>query len=88
MCYHDLLKFTTLTEYLRDMLTFREKARPMIKIEVNDKKDSANIAKKFDIAERHVSKIEDQNLLDMVRWPYNVDPSDRWSLGPKQIRLL
>lgn len=48
------------------MLTFREKARPMIKIEVNDKKDSANIAKKFDIAERHVSKIEDQNLLDMV----------------------
>ena len=53
-------------EYLRDMLAFREKARPLIKIEVNDKKDSANIAKKFDIAERHVSKIEDQNLLDMV----------------------
>ena len=70
-------------EYLRDMLAFREKARPLIKIEVNDKKDSANIAKKFDIAERHVSKIEDQNLLDMIE-----DILDKYHHLPDSKRIV
>ena len=35
-------------------------------IEVKDKKDFVNIAKKFNIAERHVTKIQDQKLLNMV----------------------
>ena len=48
------------------MLAFREKARPKMNIEVKDKKDFVNIAKKFNIAERHVTKIQDQKLLNMV----------------------
>ena len=35
-------------------------------IEVKDKKDFVNIAKKFNIAERHVTKIQDQKLLNML----------------------
>ena len=52
---------------LQDMLAFREKSRPKMNIDFKDKKDFVNIAKKFNIAERHVSKIQDQSLLDMVR---------------------
>ena len=39
-------------------------------IEVKDKKDFVNIAKKFNIAERHVTKIQDQKLLNMVVYRY------------------
>jgi len=53
-------------DYLKAMLAFREKARPKMNIEVKDKKDFVNIAKKFNIAERHVTKIQDQKLLNMV----------------------
>ena len=52
------------------MLAFREKARPKMNIEVKDKKDFVNIAKKFNIAERHVTKIQDQKLLNMVNYQY------------------
>ena len=52
------------------MLAFREKARPKMNIEVKDKKDFVNIAKKFNIAERHVTKIQDQKLLNMVSYQY------------------
>ena len=69
------------------MLAFREKARPKMNIEVKDKKDFVNIAKKFNIAERHVTKIQDQKLLNMVSYQYFGIP-EPLSLAYLRLRIF